>query len=1087
VINGGLADPLGQWEILEKLDMLYLTDCAGGQQYEAIKAAELFGLAVINAGTSYDSIKTVPAHSNATAEARAFQLMFTFVNATSILMIEEGEGLLRNELKANGIEVSNYLKVVNDTTDNSLSLLTIRQVKPSGIKHILIDAEAALAGRILKTMNNSKMLKKDISIYLSSRASSFPKTLNYTGLITVSETAALNASSAIDYDLNTIREFGSSNCPNSTCKTTNLQMANQYLAYTATKGLVVSNMVGGSFKRVGMYSNGDLKIEAPIVFVGGMLTAPTTELSTITMTLNSGNNNPDGTVEPTNSFYQSYAKYAFKVMNQDKVLYPFQVKVHEVSCGATVAVPAFIAKCLLEAKSEIGIGFFPSSSSPMTIVLHALMNSLGINSFLIGCLIQVPILSSTKDFPFVIRMMTLTTNVLYPIVLFFKSYGYNSVNIIYSNDLYGLPNFTVAKQIFEKNGITIANSEASQAIEPDLAASRDCAKYSDFFTGLLSSGVRPTFFIAVNTFQSVIVDCLYQLGASAEDLILLYSVMTFNLLVGASEADIARRKTFIHQQFNVFQSSFAGELGKKVEADATKEFGIAPVQAQSIFYDGALFATYTVKSMILRGLDFEDRVAFGAELRKNSVIGTTGRIKIEENSNDRKTMDVDFFNVIIDENDTHTTIKFMTIDLSSSKFITTYGVDPVWNTGSTTPPPQNTKNYDGCPFPEEERHDFEEGKQLMVYLACFYFILAFISTFLSFKKHMKINFTPLTERSEISYHDYMVALIISVEAVQYITYSPTFPGFTVNGVFDISQFGFSYLNKVTFVIIAVFAWMFMCFIVYSKHANLLTRFNLDLILLAAELVQPILGNIFFMPFLAIMFDLYACTEAAGPDKDSLTFEDSFLDRDCDHYCWNGTHLTLAIIAALALSLYITIAIYVRPSMQEFLPMLHVKSNPKYYVCKSLFQVFLILIKRVLKEDYMLSYSFVYLGVFTVYLLLSLVKDQYNYKRMSLLHNFSLAVVLWYGVLSVSHKMSELEMYVMWITLFMFGFVVMSAFSVYRYARHPSLLYSIKNKHMNELLTFAFSFNSKVPAYFTSVRLNFYSDLESRTLNLTKFD
>mmetsp|Transcript_31969 Transcript_31969/g.55103 ORF Transcript_31969/g.55103 Transcript_31969/m.55103 type:complete len:101 (-) Transcript_31969:479-781(-) len=92
----------------------------------------------------------------------------------------------------------------------------------------------------------------------------------------------------------------------------------------------------------------------------------------------------------------------------------------------------------------------------------------------------------------------------------------------------------------------------------------------------------------------------------------------------------------------------------------------------------------------------------------------------------------------------------------------------------------------------------------------------------------------------------------------------------------------------------------------------------------------------------------------------------------------------------------TVSIYVRPLMQELMPMLHVKLNLKYYKCKTFFQVFLMLIKRVLKDDYMLSYSFVYLGEFTVYLLLSLVKDQYSYKRMSCLHNFSLRVVLFGG-------------------------------------------------------------------------------------------
>eukprot|EP00359_Climacostomum_virens_P004886 CAMPEP_0204910564 /NCGR_PEP_ID=MMETSP1397-20131031/9064_1 /ASSEMBLY_ACC=CAM_ASM_000891 /TAXON_ID=49980 /ORGANISM="Climacostomum Climacostomum virens, Strain Stock W-24" /LENGTH=168 /DNA_ID=CAMNT_0052080773 /DNA_START=62 /DNA_END=568 /DNA_ORIENTATION=+ len=167
-------------------------------------------------------------------------------------------------------------------------------------------------------------------------------------------------------------------------------------------------------------------------------------------------------------------------------------------------------------------------------------------------------------------------------------------------------------------------------------------------------------------------------------------------------------------------------------------------------------------------------------------------------------MDVDFFKVIIDENDTYKANKTMTIDLSSSKLITTYGIDPVWSTGSKTPPPQNTRNYDGCPFPEEERHDFEEGKQSMVHLACFNISLAVFSTLFACTKYKSAKLRPLREKQEVSYQDYMAFLILASETYQYKTFSPVLPGDKAYDFFYASNIGLSYLNRLTFVIIGVF-------------------------------------------------------------------------------------------------------------------------------------------------------------------------------------------------------------------------------------------------------------------------------------------
>mmetsp|Transcript_33325 Transcript_33325/g.58460 ORF Transcript_33325/g.58460 Transcript_33325/m.58460 type:complete len:119 (-) Transcript_33325:315-671(-) len=100
-----------------------------------------------------------------------------------------------------------------------------------------------------------------------------------------------------------------------------------------------------------------------------------------------------------------------------------------------------------------------------------------------------------------------------------------------------------------------------------------------------------------------------------------------------------------------------------------------------------------------------------------------------------------------------------------------------------------------------------------------------------------------------------------------------------------------------------------------------------------------------------------------------------------------------------------LVIFLRPTMQELMPNFHVKADPRFYIFKTLFQVLLMRINRVMVEDNLLAYSFMYLGMFAVYLILSMAKDQFNYKRMILLHSFSPANALLYGVFSASSQVS----------------------------------------------------------------------------------
>jgi hypothetical protein len=82
--------------------------------------------------------------------------------------------------------------------------------------------------------------------------------------------------------------------------------------------------------------------------------------------------------------------------------------------------------------------------------------------------------------------------------------------------------------------------------------------------------------------------------------------------------------------------------------------------------------------------------------------------------------------------------------------------------------------------------------------------------------------------------------------------------------------------------------------------------------MAAETALPIIGNAGFIPIIAILLDVFLCTESIG---DSYT--DSFMDRDCHVWCWEGEHISYSVFALICLLVYSPFAIYARPWWQFY--------------------------------------------------------------------------------------------------------------------------------------------------------------------------
>jgi hypothetical protein len=113
--------------------------------------------------------------------------------------------------------------------------------------------------------------------------------------------------------------------------------------------------------------------------------------------------------------------------------------------------------------------------------------------------------------------------------------------------------------------------------------------------------------------------------------------------------------------------------------------------------------------------------------------------------------------------------------------------------------------------------------------------------------------------------------------------------------------------------------------------------------MAAETALPVIGNAAFIPIISILLDVFLCTESIGDD-----YTDSFMNRDCHVWCWEGEHVTFAAVAAICLLVYSPFAIYARPWWQYYQHSLSIIASPRFLMLKSVVQMLLIVLSRTLK-------------------------------------------------------------------------------------------------------------------------------------------
>jgi hypothetical protein len=589
------------------------------------------------------------------------------------------------------------------------------------------------------------------------------------------------------------------------------------------------------------------------------------------------------------------------------------------------------------------------------------------------------------------------------ITQFLRRYGYTKVNFFYSDELYGQSYGSAALSSLAANGIEVVNPEAEWALTEDILDNP--SNFTHYAQSVVDSGVRPVLLFGQPNYKASIIDLLYDIGLRTDDVLL---VEAFEVIYLKADDELhERRLSMITNSFSFDKSTFNGPNATRIKKLIFDFFGEAVDAIHCDYYDSCYLLLYTLKTMILRGKDYEDSGALNYQLRDTVFYGCTGRVSIDKDSNDRRDQDTDINNYI-EVDGQYTKVKVMRFSITSTQLFADFDA-PVWPGGKTTAPQLTRLNYGDCPFPEEYRYDFEDGVNLVLTLGLSYIgFTCLIAVLLLCSRRLKNSVEMMTSKVQVTFQDRLVLLLVIVDCLQYIGHGPllknnldifqTLVDYASGGILNAIDFKEGvYWIVLNSVLSMVLLWFIFCIFLWLKYTG--KQFGSRIAILG-EALMPLLGNALFLPITSVIFDVFVCEEAHGPVESELEYGDSFMLRDCNEDCWGGIHLRFAIAGTIALVLYHPVTVVTRPLWQELIPDMNVMTRQTFYLQKSIVEVVLVGIRRGLRSSHSLTHGVIYVFVILLHMTLCLIRKPFNYPRLNLWFSLSMFMTAVVGLVSL---------------------------------------------------------------------------------------
>ena len=761
---------------------------------------------------------------------------------------------------------------------------------------------------------------------------------------------------------------------------------------------------------------------------------------------------------PTFAYWYQGAQYALQLSNVQEEIEGFEFEFFPTNCGNFMYDPTWYTTCFSQIADNLGFAYLTSIWS--TGALGNLLTMKNFQKF-------IPQISpygfdynleSKADFPEFLKMtISYKDSIVAGFSLFLINNWHNGIIFSSDDDAYKVTYQQLTKY-FGLFNVNILNPKDKQVF-PGNYTRDQFEQYRDYFEAAKNTKCRVYYIFSSIT--RYILEGLYDVGINKEDVIILGNVELMSFLTSTEDEQYKYKiKDYILNSITFRAIEFTGTYGLQVKSQLLQTF--PSTDYLGITFDSFLVIKDSIKLMIEKGEDYEDKNILMSTIRNIKTTGVGGAISYDPDTNNKANTRYCYSQIL--KNDTTGEYEYIDKILIDKYGATSYLLLDriVWPDGSTIVPSDMIVEGN-CPFRDFQVQDSDKGLMVLYIVCSVVFAIVFITAVISCKL-FKSSYSELNEPKIISIEDYGFYFYFYIEFFQILSMGPdqhTYK-YIVNNfeVFLSLEFAlyykldgdkFWYLYYATVILTVIFVISTLAITV----KNFLGRFFLRRTFLLYFEKLFIICHFMYLPLISMILNIFNCRESIANDLES-----SFLEKDCTTFCYKGSHKKWAIGSGCLLLVFLTIVTYFRPYYETIQTSLHIKTNPVYIQLLSIFQVLLVIINKCVKEINQSAAGFIQTGIILAFILVTVCLKPYNYSKAIIAQIITLTMAA-YAVL-ISSIFIRLDYFRVWIMVEFLGLLMIYFIGFFVVKSKTNLLYIEKVPiSVEELFRFQFFGKNKI--------------------------
>ncbi|CAG9309874.1 unnamed protein product [Blepharisma stoltei] len=944
-----------------------------------------------------------------------------------------------------------YFSNIND--EKSADLFIGRAIQPIGIKNIVILNKGESTKLLLKSLEKLDLLGFGTGVIVGSEGS---WGIYGNGVVSYTESGLETADSNISYQglaiINFLKLVLSFSQPYGNSDLLEFLLKNTSDHHPISKFSLLNNQ--NNLKVIsGSIANDTLYIMNPLKYPGDSLAIPNSP----TTSINIWYDNSSLGLSVLDAL--SYALEYYKTLHS---LDGFKITTTPCNCGMIIYDQASGFSCFAKLVTIPAVGFL-TSFAPWTSILYIYaLRSLkcsipNVSPYATSSLTQNK--TAFPEFMTVIRDERFNSQVILDLAVIF---GWKKIIVLY--DDYNKNTYLYFIALAEKLNIKIANRPELQKIDNEYTRDK-YPIWKDWFAEIVSLKVRLFVIFLSPPFALYIAESFYDAGLRQGDIIILSNN---KLAYGFSlETDIEQRRKLLELSYGgivIAQVEWIGEYGKMLKNGFVEKYG-NHTDLGCWAFDAAMLLLNGIEFTIKQGENVKSYEVMNKNLRKQKFVGCSGTVSIESGGNQRSFPTLGIYSLRWDERIQSLYEDFVgQYDINSAQLITLYK-SILWYDNTTVVPTDTIVYENGCPFPKSKISNSNSGASILYGISAALIAFTIITAFAVWKRFWKnITIKKLSTATRVHFEDYILMWFMAADFFQFISQGPDISELYIwlskACSYSLIHFDSSVTGDIYWIylysamIIACF-WIFSAFILIFK-LKMLDSWMLRYARKISLLLLPIIGNLLFVPMISVLLSIFQCDKGIGS-----IITDSFIKNDCTTYCWTQEYSIWGALSIIFLATYIPLTIYFREYYENVNDHINIKTNPRFILEKSIFQVIIVSMNKTIKIYNESLHGLCCIILMLILIVISLKQNSYNYSRMNLWLIISYLAILWNFILSSLYWLTKFDSLLWPMMQYSFWLIFIIAGIIIQCKWLPNLL--ITDKGADITIFFKFLIGSQVSA------------------------